>query len=265
MKLLEVINLRTVFRRQMNETPAVDGVTLSIGKGETLGLVGESGCGKSITALSILRLVPAPGEIVQGEILLEGQDLLKLPIKAMRRIRGRRIAMVFQEPASALNPVLKIGTQVTEGMRAHLDLRAREAWRRGIELLIDVEISRPEECMNAYPHQLSGGMRQRVLIAMALACEPDLLIADEPTTALDVTIQSQILGLLTRMRRQRQLAMLFISHDLGVIAEVADQVAIMSAGQLVEYGPADDIYYRAAHPYTQQLLRLSKQGAKCRS
>lgn len=252
--LLELKNLTTVFRIEWGSFPAVDAVNLSLAEGETLGLVGESGCGKTTLALSILRLIRLPGEIVAGEVLLQGKDLRKLSGEEMRRIRGRRIAMVFQEPISALNPLMRIGRQLSEGMQVHLGYSKRQAWERGAELLREVGIADPGACMNAYPHELSGGMRQRVLIAMALACDPELLIADEPTTALDVTVQAQILQLLRELKKNRRLSLLMISHDLGVIADVADQVAVMYAGQVVEYGSADDVFYRASHPYTQKLL-----------
>lgn len=252
--LLQVRHLRAIFRTGTGVSPAVDDVSFSIARGETLGLVGESGCGKSITALSILGLVSPPGEICAGEILLDGKDLRTLSAGEMRRIRNREIAIIFQEPMSALNPLLRIGVQVAEGMEAHLGYTRRQAWKRGIELLGEMGISQPMACMNAYPWQLSGGMCQRVLIAMAVACRPRLLIADEPTTALDVTIQAQILDPLYRLRHQYQLSMLVISHDLGVIAEVADQVAVMYAGQIVEYGSANQIFYQASHSYTQKLL-----------
>lgn len=252
--LLEVRNLQTVFHTERGLLRAVDGVSFQIPEKSTVGLVGESGCGKSMTAFSILRLINPPGEIVGGEVLLEGRDLMTLRPQEIRRVRGRSIGMIFQEPLTALNPVLKIGTQIVEGMFEHLRLSREQARRRALQLLHEVGIPDPERRLKEYPHQLSGGMRQRVTIAIALSCEPKLLIADEPTTALDVTIQAQILELLRRLRQERNLSMLMISHDLGVIAETADVVAVMYAGKIVEIGSAEAIFARPSHPYTYSLL-----------
>jgi oligopeptide/dipeptide ABC transporter ATP-binding protein len=232
----------------------VRGLEFTIDQGETLALVGESGCGKSVTALSLLRLVPPPGRIVEGQILFDGEDLRRLPLTEMRRIRGNRISMIFQEPMTALNPVLRIGEQIAEVLRLHKAFGRRKALDAAAELLVQVGIPDPEQRLGEYPHQLSGGMRQRVVIAMALACDPRLLIADEPTTALDVTIQAQILELLARLKEQRRMATLLITHDLGVVAETCDKVAIMNAGLIMEYADVQSIFTRAEHPYTLGLL-----------
>jgi len=255
--ILEVDNLQTHFASQNGVVKAVDGVSFRLGKGKTLGLVGESGCGKSVTAMSILRLVGPPGRIVGGRILFEGLDLASLNEEELRRVRGARIAMVFQEPMTALNPVLNVGSQIAEVVLAHPEtsrVSSREAWGRAVEAMREVAIPDPGERARDYPHQLSGGMRQRVMIAMALVCNPDLLIADEPTTALDVTIQAQILDLLTSLRERRHLSMMLISHDFGVIAEVAETVAVMHAGRIVEMGPVLEIFHNPQHPYTRGLL-----------
>jgi len=239
----------------------VDGVSFDLVAGTTLGVVGESGCGKSVTALSIMGLLPRPaGRVVQGRIPLNGVDLLQLPIDAMQKIRGRRISMIFQEPMTALNPVQRIGMQLMEVMRLHEDVGDVAALRRrAVELLVEVGIPAPEQRLDEYPHQLSGGMRQRVLIAIALACRPDVLIADEPTTALDVTIQAQVLELIERLRQQRGMSVIFITHDLGVIAEIADRVAVMYAGRIVEMAPVGDLFQRPLHPYTRGLLASMPQ------
>ncbi len=246
----------------------MDGVDLQIDEGQTLGLVGESGCGKSVLALSILRLVPPPGRTVGGRILFEGRDLLELPERDMRRVRGNRIGLVFQEPASVLNPVLSVGFQVAESLMIHRGLGRRQAMRKAVELFRVVAIPEPERRVREYAHQLSGGLRQRVLIAMALACSPVLLIADEPTTALDVTIQAQILDLLCRLRQEYRLSLLLISHDLGVIAEMADHVAVMYAGRIVEEAPVRELFRSPRHPYTAGLLaslpRRQQAGARRR-
>jgi ABC-type dipeptide/oligopeptide/nickel transport system ATPase component len=261
MALLEVRDLTVNF----DETQAVRGVSLAIERGESLGLVGESGSGKSATALAILRLLP-PQARVRGEILFEGTNLLTLDDEAMRQRRGRQISMIFQEPMTALNPVMRVGEQIAEAVVTHAasgcgrwalgKRRANksEAWKRAVEALRDVGIPEPEKRAGAYPHQLSGGMRQRVMIAMAIVNRPQLLIADEPTTALDVTIQAQILELLADLRRRFQLAMLFISHDLAVVSQVTDRVAVMYAGSVVEVGSVGEIFRNAAHPYTRGLL-----------
>jgi oligopeptide/dipeptide ABC transporter ATP-binding protein len=254
--LLDVRGLRTRFTTRRGIVPAVDDVSLDIHEGETLALVGESGCGKSMTALSIMRLVPPPaGRIASGQILFRGRDLLALPEEEMRRVRGREIAMIFQEPMTSLNPVLTIGRQLTEGLEIHLSMAAADARRRAVELLAMVGIPDPERRLDQYPHQFSGGMRQRMMIAMALACEPALILADEPTTALDVTIQAQILELLKDLSRRLGVAMLIITHNLGVVARYADRVNVMYAGKIVERGTARELYARPRHPYTLGLLR----------
>ena len=253
--LLEVRNLQTHFPTRAGLVRAVDGVSFHLDRGELLGLVGESGCGKSITALSIMRLIAPPGEIVNGEILFEGKDLLKLSGAEMREMRGDDIAMIFQDPMTSLNPVFTVGEQIAEALRLHRKLSKNQARQATIEAMREVAIPDPARRLDDYPHQLSGGMRQRVMIAMALACNPKLLIADEPTTALDVTIQAQILELLNDLRKQRQLAVLLITHDLGVVAEVADRVAVMYTGRIVEESPVDELFARPKHPYTEGLLR----------
>ena len=255
MSLLEVRNLKTYFATRRGEVRSVDNVSFHIEQGETLSLVGESGCGKSVTALSILRLVSSPGRIVGGEVLFEGRNLTKLPEKEMRAIRGNDIAMIFQDPMTSLNPVLTVGEQIAEAIRLHRKVANREAWNQAIESMRDVAIPSPETRAKNYPHEMSGGMRQRVMIAMALACDPKLLIADEPTTALDVTIQAQILDLLKELREKRNLALLLITHDLGVVAETSDRVAVMYAGKIVEQAAVNDLFGRPRHPYTEGLLR----------
>ena len=253
--LLRVEHLRTVFKlADGQEAPAVDGVSFSIARGETLGLVGESGCGKSVTALSIIRLVMPPGRIAVGRIELDGMSLLDLPEDAMRRVRGRRIGFIFQEPMVALNPVFTIGDQIAETVQVHELAHGAAATRRAVELLEAVRVPDPERRAREYPHQLSGGLRQRAMIALALAAEPELVIADEPTTALDVTVQAEILDLLREMRRQFKLSLLLITHDLGVIAEMADRVAVMYAGRIVEQAPVSTLFATPAHPYTRGLL-----------
>ncbi len=267
--LLEVSDLRTVFETDEGTVRAVDGVSFAVAPGETLALVGESGSGKSVTALSILRLVPEPpGRVVAGRVLFRGRDLLGLPPREMRRVRGREISMVFQEPMTSLNPVFTCGEQIVEVLVLHERLGRRAARARALELLRLVGIPAPEQRLDEYPHQLSGGMRQRVMIAMALACRPALLIADEPTTALDVTIQAQILELLGRLRAELGMALLLITHDLGVVAEVADRVAVMYAGQVVEQAPVEGVFHATRHPYTAGLLaslpRLGERAAALR-
>jgi oligopeptide/dipeptide ABC transporter ATP-binding protein len=252
--LLDVRHLTTVFDVAGRALPAVDDVSFEVRKGETLGLVGESGSGKTMTALSILRLVQPPGRIAGGRILFEGRDLMTLAEREMRRVRGAGIALIFQEPMTALNPVFTVGDQIAEAMIVHgLETRAG-ARRRAVELLGAVRVADPERAAHRYPHQLSGGMQQRVLIAMALSCHPSLVIADEPTTALDVTIQAQILDLLREMRQAFDLAMLLVSHDLGIIAGTADRIAVMYAGRIVEQGPVRSVFASPAHPYTKALL-----------
>ena len=253
--VLEVKNLKTYFFTEQGVIKAVDDVSFTVPKGQTLGLVGESGCGKSVTAMSITRLISPPGRVVGGEILLNGRDLLSMSLPEMRQVRGAQISMIFQEPMTALNPALDVGFQVAEAVLAHEKVSKREAWSRAVEAMKAVAIPDAEKRARDYPHQLSGGMRQRIMIAMALVCHPALVIADEPTTALDVTIQAQILELLDRLRQQYHLSLILISHDLGVIAEVAETVAVMYAGKIVEIGPAMDIFHNPKHPYTEGLLR----------
>lgn len=252
--LLQVQDLKTYFFTPNGIVKAVDGISFSLRKGETMALVGESGCGKSVTALSLLRLVPEPGKIVGGQMRFDGEDLLHLTEPEMRRVRGNRIAMVFQEPMTALNPVLRISDQISEVLLQHRDISQADALAASIDLLHQVGIPSPEQRIREFPHQLSGGLRQRVIIAMALACDPQLLIADEPTTALDVTIQAQIMDLLGNLQRERQMATLLITHDLGVVAESAQHVAIMYAGQIVESAPVDMLFTNPGHPYTRGLL-----------
>jgi oligopeptide/dipeptide ABC transporter ATP-binding protein len=265
-RLLEVKNLETQFRTRAGVVRAVDGVSFHLDEGELLGLVGESGCGKSITALSLMRLVGPPGRIVGGEILFEGENLLRASDERMREIRGDDIAMIFQDPMTSLNPVCTVGEQIAEALRLHRGLNRRQARASAVEAMHEVAIPDPARRADDYPHQLSGGMRQRVMIAMALACDPKLLIADEPTTALDVTIQAQILELIDELRRTRRLGVLLITHDLGVVAEVADRVAVMYTGRIVEESPVAELFARPKHPYTEGLLRsvpkLTEAGVK---
>jgi oligopeptide transport system ATP-binding protein len=255
MALLEVRDLKTHFFTREGVVQAVDGVSFDVDKGRTLGIVGESGCGKSVTALSIMGLIPKPpAKIVAGSVGFDGRDLTKLSEKQLEDVRGRQIAMIFQDPMTSLNPTFKIGTQITETLDRHFDTPKAEARKRAVELLEEVGIPRAAERLDDYPHQFSGGMRQRVMIAIALSCNPKLLIADEPTTALDVTIQAQILDLLERLREEHQMAMIIITHDMGVVAEAADDVAVMYAGQIVEQAPALDLFENPEHPYTEALL-----------
>src|SRR2546421_12527152 len=253
--LLEVRNLQTHFPTRAGLVRAVDGVSFYVDRGELLGVVGESGCGESITVLSIMRLIAPPGKIVGGEILFEGENLLALSDEKMREIRGDDIAMIFQDPMTSLNPVYTVGEQIAEALRLHRKLSRKDARRATIEAMKEVSIPDPARRVDDYPHQLSGGMRQRVMIAMALACDPKLLIADEPTTALDVTIQAEILELLNELRRTRELGVILITHDLGVVAEVADRVAVMYTGRIVEESPVEELFARPKHPYTEGLLR----------
>ena len=255
MHLLEVKHLQTHFQTRTGLVRAVDDVSFYLDGGELLGLVGESGCGKSITALSIMRLIAPPGKIVAGEITFASRKLLKLSHAEMRAIRGNDIAMIFQDPMTSLNPVYTVGEQIAEALRLHRKLSRQAARDAAIEAMREVSIPDPARRVKDYPHQLSGGMRQRVMIAMALACDPKLLIADEPTTALDVTIQAQILELLDALRKTRELAVLLITHDLGVVAEVADRVAVMYTGKIVEESPVNELFARPKHPYTEGLLR----------
>jgi peptide/nickel transport system ATP-binding protein len=253
--LLDVRDLHTHFETEAGVIRAVDGVSFSVPAGRTLGVLGESGCGKSVTAMSILRLITPPGRIVSGAIVYKGRDLLGLSERAMRAVRGGEIAMIFQEPMTSLNPVFTIGNQIAEAIRLHQRLDRAATRRKVIDSLRLVEMPEPERRADSYPHELSGGMRQRAMIAMALACEPSLLIADEPTTALDVTIQAQILDLLRDLRERLGMAMMLITHDLGVIAEQADQVVVMYAGRIVERATVLDLFERPLHPYTVALLR----------
>ncbi len=252
--LLAVEHLTTVFDVPAQPIVAVDDVSFAIEKGETLGLVGESGSGKSVTAFSILQLLQAPGRITGGRVVFQGRDLLSLPEREVRHVRGAGIGLIFQEPMAALNPVMRVGAQIAEGLRVHGMATRHGARARAIELLRAVRIPDPDRRVDDYPHQLSGGMRQRVMIAVALACKPPLVIADEPTTALDVTVQAQILDLLRDMKQAFDLSLLLITHDLGVIAETADRVAVMYAGRIVEEGPVRAIFRAPLHPYTQGLL-----------
>jgi len=254
--LLDVRDLRTYFHVMDGTVRAVDGVSFSIRRGQTLGMVGESGCGKSVTALSIMRLLDIPpAEIASGEIIFEGRDLLKLSEDEMREVRGNDIAMIFQEPMTSLNPVFTIGDQIAEAVMLHQGLSRKEAWDKAIESLRAVGINNPERRVKQYPHEMSGGMRQRVMIAMALSCDPKLLIADEPTTALDVTIQAQILELIKEVQDRTGTALLLITHDLGVVAETVHDIAVMYAGRIVERGTVEEVLLSPKHPYTEGLIR----------
>lgn len=255
--LLEIKNLHTYFFTNKGTIKAVNGVDLSIKRGRTLGVVGESGSGKSITSFSILKLIDEPGEIVEGSILFDGKDIVNLSEDEMRGIRGNDISMIFQEPMTSLNPVFKIGKQLSEPLMLHQGMDKKQAWTRSVELLREVKIPNPEDIAHTYPHQLSGGMRQRVMIAMALACEPKLLIADEPTTALDVTIQAQIFNLMNDLKKKHNTAVLFITHDLGAIAELADDVVVMYTGEAVEKASVETLFSKTSeysHPYKEGLL-----------
>ena len=254
--LLEVKNLKTHFFTMEGVVKAVDGVSYELNEGETLGLVGESGCGKSVSALSVMRLIPdPPGKIIDGEILLDGEDILQIDMEGMREVRGAKIAMVFQEPMTSLNPVLTVERQITETLQLHMGMSKLESQRESVNLLTRVGIPDPEIRIKQYPHQFSGGMRQRVMIAMALSCNPRLIIADEPTTALDVTIQAQILDLMKSLTTELGVALIVITHNLGVVARYADRVNIMYAGKVIERGEAREIYSNPRHPYTVGLLR----------
>ncbi|GFO69171.1 dipeptide/oligopeptide/nickel ABC transporter ATP-binding protein [Geomonas limicola] len=260
--LLEITGLSTRFKLPGGELRAVEGVDLTLEPGETLALVGESGCGKSMTAASIMRLVPPPGRIVSGSIRFKGEDLLQLPEDQMRNVRGNRIAMVFQDPMTSLNPVFTIGNQIAEGLRLHRGLSKKLAEDEAVEMLSLVGIPAPRERLKDYPHQLSGGMRQRVMIAMALTCRPELVIADEPTTALDVTIQAQILELLDRLKEETGMGLILITHNLGIVAERAHRTAIMYAGEIVESAPTDELFGNPLHPYTRGLLASLPENAQ---
>ena len=253
--VLEVKNLKTHFISNKGISKAVDGIDFTLRKGETLGIVGESGCGKSMTSLSILRLIPSPpGKIVDGQVLLKGQDLVKMSDEEIRKIRGNRISMIFQEPMTSLNPVIPVGEQIAEALRLHQGLTKKQAWDKSVEMIGLVGIPSPEKRAKQEPFQLSGGMRQRIMIAMALACTPEVLIADEPTTALDVTIQAQILEIMKDLQKKIGMGIIFITHDLGVVAEMCDQVGVMYAGQIVEHQVAKDLFKNPLHPYTQGLI-----------
>jgi oligopeptide/dipeptide ABC transporter ATP-binding protein len=252
--LLEVRDLMTAFPGDRGEARVVDGISFDLNHGEVLALVGESGSGKSMTALSLLRLVPKPGRVIAGHVKLEGEDLLGLSVTELRKIRGGRIAMIFQEPMTSLNPVVSVGSQVMEAIGLHERISKADARARTRELFVEVGIPDPEVRLDAYPHQLSGGIKQRVMIAMALSARPEILIADEPTTALDVTVQAQILSLLRDLQRNRGTAILLITHDLGVVNELADRVAVMYAGRLVEIASRSDLFSRPMHPYTRGLM-----------
>jgi oligopeptide/dipeptide ABC transporter ATP-binding protein len=254
-RLLEVEGVTTEFPGEAGPVPVVDGSSFSIDRGEVLALVGESGCGKSMTALSVLRLVPKPGRIVSGSLSLEGRELLSLGVRQMRQVRGGEISMIFQEPMTSLNPVVRVGDQVVEAIRLHEPVSKQQALARCLELFVQVGIPDPEARLRAYPHQLSGGLKQRVMIAMALSTRPKLLIADEPTTALDVTIQAQIIALLRELQSELSMSILLITHDLGIVNELADRVAVMYAGRIVELGSRSDILGDPQHPYTRGLLR----------
>ncbi len=266
--ILEVRHLSTQFFTRAGTVKAADDVSFNIKRGSTLALVGESGSGKSVTSLSIMRLVPPPGKITAGEIVFSGRDLMKLDDEQMRRLRGREIAMIFQDPMTSLNPVYTVGDQIAEAIELHERLPRKQSWTKAVEMMTRVKIPDAERRAKDYPHQLSGGMRQRVMIAMALSCKPRLLIADEPTTALDVTIQAEILELLRGLRNDFDLSMLLITHDLGVVAETADRVAVMYAGRIVEEASVHEIFHDPRHPYTEGLLRsvprLTEEGLKLR-
>ena len=253
--ILDVKNLETSFFTHVGEVKAVRGISFHVNRNEVLGIVGESGSGKSVTLMSAMQLVQHPGRIKNGEVWFEGEDLLKKNDRQMMKIRGERISMVFQDPMSSLNPVFRVGNQIAETILAHEKISPAEANRRVVDLLRLVDIPSPEQRVNNYPHEFSGGMRQRVMIAMALACHPSLLIADEPTTALDVTIQAQILELMDDIRRKEDASIILVTHDLGVVAELCDRVIVMYGGMIMEEGSARDIFYQAAHPYTQGLLK----------
>jgi len=253
-KILQIKDLKTYFFTENGIVKAVDGVDFEIYQGETLGLVGESGCGKSVTAFSIVKLLDYPGKTVGGQVFFRGEDLLKKTEKKMRQIRGKEISLIFQEPMTSLNPVFTIGFQITEALKVHYKISKSKAQEKAVQLLEKVGIPIPEQRINEYPHQLSGGMRQRAMIAMALACDPTLLIADEPTTSLDVTIQAQILELMKTLLKEFNSSLIMITHDLGVIAEIADRIAVMYAGKIVEYTDTRSIFYNPLHPYTYGLL-----------
>ena len=252
--MLKVRDLNVSFRTEQGIVRAVDGVSLDVGEGELLGVVGESGSGKTVSLLAVMGLITDPNAIITGSIRYRGRELVGLPSKEMRKLRGREIAMIFQDPMTALTPVYTVGWQIAEQILAHEKISKNAAWKRAVDLLAEVNIANPEEAVHRYPHQLSGGMRQRVVIAMALSCNPALLVADEPTTALDVTVQAQILDLLRKLRKNHGSAIVFITHDMGVMAEIADRMMVMYAGRVVERGTKEDLFVAPRHPYTQALL-----------
>jgi oligopeptide/dipeptide ABC transporter ATP-binding protein len=259
MPLLEVKDLHTYFKTRAGEVRAVDGVSFNVEVGEMLGIVGESGCGKSVTVLSLMGLVQPPGRVVEGSAIFQGRDLVKLGGRAMEDIRGKEIGMIFQDPMTSLNPTLTIGTQITETLRRHLGMNRQQARKRAIELLEEVHIPNAAKRLDDYPHRYSGGMRQRVMIAIALACNPKLLIADEPTTALDVTVQAGVLDLFHELRTQHEMGVIIITHDMGVVAETANDIIVMYAGQIVEQASALDLFDNPEHPYTEALLSALPQ------
>ncbi|HMB18382.1 MAG TPA: ABC transporter ATP-binding protein [Gaiellaceae bacterium] len=259
MALLEVNDLHTYFKTRAGEVRAVDGISFEVEAGTMLGIVGESGCGKSVTMLSLMGLVMPPGRVVQGSAMFQGRDLLKLSQKQLEDVRGHEIGMIFQDPMTSLNPTLTIGTQLTETLRRHLDMNRKEARKRAVELLEEVHIPNAERRLDDYPHRYSGGMRQRVMIAIAISCNPKLLIADEPTTALDVTVQAGVLDLLHELRSLHDMSVIIITHDMGVVAETANDIIVMYAGQVVEHAPALDLFDNPEHPYTEALLAALPQ------
>lgn len=254
--LLQIKNLKTYFYTSQGVVPAVNGVSFNINKGETLAVVGESGSGKSVTSLSVMKLIPnPPGKIIDGEIIFDGEDIVKKSEPEMRKIRGNTISMIFQEPMTSLNPAYTVGDQIGEALRVHKGLNKKQSLEQAVEMLRHVGIPSPDKRVKDFPHQMSGGMRQRVMIAMALACRPQLLIADEPTTALDVTIQAQILDLLRKLKQEMKTSIMLITHDLGVVAEMADYVAVMYAGKIVEQAPVNQLFEQPMHPYTEGLIK----------
>jgi len=254
-QLLSINDLRVSFFTPAGEVKAVGGISFALGHGKVLGIVGESGSGKSVSVNALMRLIPHPGRVIGGDITFDGKDILGMPLREMQKLRGKEIGMIFQDPMTSLNPLYTIGNQLSETLRQHTDMSGEQVWARGIEMLKLVGINNPEQRMKQYPHEFSGGMRQRAMIAMTLSCEPKLLIADEPTTALDVTIQAQILTLVKELKTKIQSAIILITHDLGIVSDLCDEVIVMYGGKIVERGSIDDIFYRPAHPYTSGLLR----------